>query len=54
MGDYGNKCASIVDRLLYSVRGLLAIVGNEGPNLKNIAFGERRESINAHRFDERS
>ena len=52
-GSLGNKCTSVIDGLFHAVGGFLAVVGNVGPDLEDIAFGERRESIRAHRFDAR-
>jgi hypothetical protein len=40
-GSLGNKGASIVNRLFNLVSGLLAVIGDIRPNLKNIGFGER-------------
>jgi hypothetical protein len=30
-----------------------AVIGNVTPDVKNIRFGKRRESVNAHRLDKR-
>jgi len=52
-GRFGNKRASVVNRLFYAVGGVFAVIGNVTPDVKNIRFGKRRESINAHRLDKR-
>ncbi len=52
-GSLGNKRASVVNRLFYAVGGVFAVIGNVRPDVENIRFGKRRESITAHRLDER-
>jgi len=52
-GRFGNKHASVVNRLFYAVGGVFAVTGNVTPEVKNIRFGKRRESTNAHRLDKR-
>jgi hypothetical protein len=52
-GSFGDKPASVVDRLLYSVCCVFVVIGNVGPDLENIRFGKGREDIDAHRFDKR-
>ena len=52
-GRVGNKRASVVNRLLYAVGGVFAVIGNVRPDVENIRLGKRRESISAHRFDKR-
>ena len=52
-GGLGNQRASIVNRLFYAVGGIFTVIGNVTPDVKNICFGKRRESINAHRLDKR-
>jgi hypothetical protein len=41
-GSLGNEFASVIDSLLYAVRGFFAIVGNIGPNFENIGFCKGR------------
>ena len=52
-GRLGNRRASVVNRLFYAPGGVFAVIGNVTPDVKNIRFGKRRESINAHRLDKR-
>jgi hypothetical protein len=46
-GSLGNECAGIIDRLLHAVGDILTVVGDVGPDVKNIGFGEQRESVDA-------
>ena len=52
-GGLGNQRASVINRLFYAVGGVFAVIGNVTPDVKNVGFGKRRESINAHRLDKR-
>ena len=49
----GNQRARVKNRLFYAVGGTFAVVGNVTSDVKNIGFGKRRESKNAHRLDKR-
>lgn len=39
---------SIIDRLFYTVGGVLAVLGNVRPNIENIRSSERRENVTTH------
>ena len=47
-GSLGDKGTGIVDRLFDAVSGFLAVVGDVGPDIENIGFGEGRESVGCH------
>jgi hypothetical protein len=46
-GLFGNKRASVVNRLFYAVGGVLAVIGNVTPEVKNIrlARGVRAQTL---------
>jgi hypothetical protein len=52
-GSPGNKGARVIDCSFYAVGGVFAVIGNVTPDIKDIGFGKRRESISAHRLDKR-
>jgi hypothetical protein len=47
-GSFGDKGTGIIERLLDAVGGLLAVVGDVGPDIENVGFGEGRESVGCH------
>jgi hypothetical protein len=47
-GSLCDKRTPIVDSLFYAIGDLLAVDGDVGPDVENIRFGERRESVDAH------
>jgi hypothetical protein len=52
-GGLGNKRASVVNRLFYAVGSGFAVLRDVRPNVKNIRFSKGRESVRAHRLDNR-
>src|SRR5580698_9194863 len=52
-GRLGDKRASGIDRLFNAVGGVFVIIGDIRPDVENIGFGKRRESITGHRLAER-
>jgi hypothetical protein len=49
----GDKFARIVNRLLNTIGGVFAVIGNVGPDIKNIRFGKRRQNVSVHFLDKR-
>jgi len=52
-GTFGNKGASVVDRSFYAVGGFFVVIGNVGPDIEYVRFGERRKNVSAHCLDKR-
>ena len=49
-GSFGNKGASVVNRLFYAVGSVFAVIGYVRPDVENIRFGKGRESIKRSSF----
>lgn len=41
-GAFGDESASIINRLLYPVGGIFAVLGNVRPDVKDVRFGKGR------------
>jgi hypothetical protein len=52
-GTFGNQRAGVVNRLLDAVGGVFAVLPNVAPDVEYIGFGQRGESLGAHRWEER-
>jgi hypothetical protein len=50
---FGHQRARVVNRLFHAVGGVNVVIRNVRPDIENVCFGERRESIRAHRLGER-
>lgn len=53
-GSLRGKRTGFVDRLFDPVGSFLAVVGDVGPDIEDVGFSERRESVNAHRLGARA